>query len=248
MAPGRRFRSGEEDGFSLLEVMIAMLVLMTAIFSLTYVLVNSLADTAYARQRVAATNLANQTLEDVRALPWSVIEGGMSSTELTANETYCSLSQTSCDPNLAAITVTVNGVPSAGYCFEGYPLDVGLASGSTISGSSTACANSGSTASTAWSDPYCLNESLSQLSSPPSATTLASPAPIYPHQACYKVGSLKYAVDVYLTGVAGATYPGSQPLTATVVVTWGKAFRHKLSDHVVSTTVLSPCLKGGAQC
>jgi Tfp pilus assembly protein PilV len=248
VARGRQFRGVEEEGFSLLEVMIAMLVLITAIFSLTYVLVNSLADTAYARQRVAATNLANQTLEEVRALPWSVIEGGMNATELTANGTYCGLSQSSCDPNLAAVTVTVDGVPSTGYCFEGYPLDVGTAGGSVVAGSSTDCANSGSTASTAWSDPDCLSVSSSHLGAPPSATSLYSPAPIYPHQACYTVGSLTYAVDVYLTGVAGATYPGSQPLTATVVVTWGRPLRQGLSDHVVSTTVLSPCLKGGAEC
>lgn len=248
MARGRRFRGGKEEGFSLLEVMIAMLVLVTAIFSLTYVLVNSLADTAYARQRVTATNLANQTLEEVRALPWSVIEGGMSATELAANGTQCGLAQSSCDPNLASVTVTVDGVPGTGYCFEGYPVDVGLVGGSTVTGSSTDCANSGSAASTAWSDPDCLSESSSQLSAPPSATSLSSPAPIFPHQACYTVGSLTYAVDVYLTGVSGATYPGSQPLTATVVVTWGRPLRHNLSDHVVSTTVLSPCLKGGAQC
>lgn len=211
---GARRLSGDqfEKGFSLIEVMVATLVLVIVMFSVTYVMVNSLADTAYARQRSQATNLANQTIEEVRALPWSTIEQGMSATDLLG------------DTNIV------------GNCFEGNPLDVASVVGTQ------ACSTSN------WQDPACLSQSIG--ASPPAASALVSPAPISPHQACYKVGTLVYAVDVYVTGTSNTSYltGSSLPLTATVVVTWSHALRNGLSDHVVTTTELSNCIKGNAQC
>ena len=66
-----RRKTQRAAGFSLVEVMMAMLVLVMIVFSLTYILVNSLADTAYARQRSEASVLANQAIEEIRSLPWS---------------------------------------------------------------------------------------------------------------------------------------------------------------------------------
>lgn len=220
-----RSRDGVETGFSLVEVMIAMLVLVTVMFSLTYVLVNSLADTAYARQRSQATNLANQIIEQVRALPWSTIEQGMSATDIL----------TSGDANVT------------GNCFEGSPLD--LSTG--ILGAGAVGSQSCTAGTSAWQDPSCLSQAVSSLPAPPQPPVSSGmvPAPISPHQACYQVGTLAYAVDVYITGTSGSVYPASSlPLTATVVVTWAHALRHGLSDHVVTTTELSNCTKGNAQC
>lgn len=221
---GARRRSGDgiEQGFSLIEVMVAMLVLVIVMFSLTYVMVNSLADTAYARQRSEATNLANQTIEEIRALPWTTIEQGMTATDLVGDN-----------------NVTAN-------CFEGNPLDIA----SVVVTVTPACTSS---SSSSWVDPACLSQTVT--ATPPAASNLVSPAPISPHQSCYKVGTsptaLTYAIDVYITGTSGTSYlnnGSTLPLTATVVVTWSHAFRNGLSDYVVTTTELSNCLKGNAQC
>ena len=223
MARTRRIRAGGDDGFTLIEVMVAMLVLIVAVFSLTYILVNSLADTAYARQRAYATNLANQTIEEVRSIPWSSLTAphlstGMVATDVTGStQPTCGVYPGGCDANV-----------STSGCFEGKALWVG--------GTSLSCAVGGPTL---WQDPGCLSQNVSQ--SPPLASSLSSPQPVSPHQSCYLVGGLKYAVDVYITGSGNL-------LTATVYVTWGHPFRSGLSDHVVSTTELSPCLKGTASC
>jgi prepilin-type N-terminal cleavage/methylation domain-containing protein len=215
MGAPRRLRDGVEEGFSLVEVMVAMMVLVVVMFSVTYVLVNSLADTAYARQRSEATNLANQTIEEIRALPWSTINQGMTATDLIG------------DANVV------------GNCFEGNPLDI-----ASVVGTQTCTMSS-------WQDPACLSQTVT--TALPDASALVSPAPISPHQGCYRVGTtdpLTYAVDVYITGTSGSSYllGSSAPLTATVVVSWAHAFRNGLSDHVVTTTELSDCIKGNSVC
>ena len=80
--------------------LLVMTILMT---SLTYVLVGSLTDVAYSRQRTTALSLANQAIEEVRSLPPHVIEQGMNN---TSDPTW------SQDPNVAT------------NCFEHAPLDV----------------------------------------------------------------------------------------------------------------------------
>jgi prepilin-type N-terminal cleavage/methylation domain-containing protein len=213
----------DEHGFTLIEVVMAMLVLVTVAFSLTFVLVSSLADTAYARQRSEATNLANETIEEVRALPWTTIEQGMNPVS-SPDPTFTQ------DPNI-----------TGGDCFEGIPIDIGSIVGTQ------ACSSVG------WQDPTCLTQTIT--ATPPVAQAISSPAPISPHQACYRVGVSNYAVDVYITGTTNGTTPTSYlagttttPLTATVVVSWAHPFRNGLSDHVVTTTELTSCTKGDAQC
>lgn len=231
MTRRRAPRHALERGFSLIEVMVAMLVLVVVMFSLTYVLINSLADTAYARQRAQATNLANQTVEELRSLPWQTIEAGMNQPEgaYTDDPTYSS------DSNIT----------TGGRCFEGSSLLVAATGGlATIAGADVCTLTS---SNETWQDPSCLSQTVT--APVPPATSLLSPAPISPHQACYAIGSVDYAVSVYITGPTGQTYPGSaDALTATIVVTWSRPVRGGLSDHVVTTTELSSCLKGAAQC
>jgi Tfp pilus assembly protein PilV len=223
---GRQGRASDDQGFSLIEVVMASVVLMIAVFSLTDVLINSMVQTAYARQKSQATNLANQTMEEVRALPWTTIELGMNPTG-NSDPTFT----TSADPN-----ITPSGT---GYCFEGSPIDV-----------ASVDAGSCSLTSTSWQDPPCLAQAAT--TPPPAAGAIVNSAPgnwppISPHQACYLVGSFTYAVDVYITGSTGVSYAGgnTQPLTATVVVTWRHPYVQGVPDDVVTTTVLTPCVKGG---
>ena len=92
-----------EGGFSVIDMVMGLLVMTILMTSLTYVLINSLSDVAYSRQRTTALALANQAIEEVRSLPAATIEQGMlGSTDPTWSR----------DPNVA------------GKCFEGKPLDV----------------------------------------------------------------------------------------------------------------------------
>ena len=220
MARGRRLEPGSDEGFTLIEVIIAMVILMIVMMSMTTVLVNSMTETAFARQRSEATNLANETVEEIRSLQWSTIETGMSTTDVLASG----------DTNIVA------------NCFEGQPLNV-----ASVVGPVASCTNP------SWVDPGCLSHAAT--SPLPAASALTGSvatgyAPISPHQACYLVGSQTFGVDVYITGSTSTSYlTGSTlPLTATVVVSWSHPFVHGVSDHVVTTTELSACLKGGAIC
>lgn len=110
-------KTGErEGGFSVIDMVMGLLVMTIIMTSLTYVLVNSLSDVAYSRQRTTALALANQAIEEVRALPAQTIEQGMAG---TADPTW------SVDPNLA------------GNCFEHEPLDVNGAKAASTCGATT---------------------------------------------------------------------------------------------------------------
>ena len=91
------------NGFSTVDVVVGMLVMAVVMTSLTYVMYSSMSDVAFNRQRSAALNLANQAIEEVRALPASTIEAGMKG---NSDPTW------SQDSNLA------------GNCFQQQPLDV----------------------------------------------------------------------------------------------------------------------------
>ncbi|HET6916581.1 MAG TPA: hypothetical protein VFH56_10880 [Acidimicrobiales bacterium] len=105
-----------EGGFSVIDMIMGLLVMTILMTSLTYVLISSLTDVAYSRQRTTALSLANQAIEEVRSLPASTIEQGMlSSSDPTWSQ----------DPNLA------------GDCFEQQPLDVNGAKANSSCGTST---------------------------------------------------------------------------------------------------------------
>ncbi|HEX4864576.1 MAG TPA: hypothetical protein VFV02_10910, partial [Acidimicrobiales bacterium] len=67
-APAARDRSvavgDRDDGFSTVDVLMAMVVMAIVMTSLTYVMYNSLSDVAYSRQRSAALMFANQAIEE----------------------------------------------------------------------------------------------------------------------------------------------------------------------------------------
>jgi prepilin-type N-terminal cleavage/methylation domain-containing protein len=206
-------RPQDETGFTLVELMMAMVVMAIVMVSLGLVLVNSLLAADYNRQRTGAIQIANQTIEEVRALTWTTIQAGMSSADISS------------DAN------------ASGNCFQGEPLDVG---GNV--GLQSACA-SGST----WIDPSCLTASVSTM---PTAATLTSPAPLQPHEQCYRANGFVYGVDVYLTGGSALSPagPAAPPLTVTVVISWAHPVRGGISDHIVTTSQLSSCLTVQAKC
>lgn len=75
--------SGDDDGFTLLELTVAMIVIAVVVMTLVGLQLSELKTVASARQRQAATALADQKLERLRALPYSTIQAGLLSTDAT---------------------------------------------------------------------------------------------------------------------------------------------------------------------
>lgn len=80
--PGQRPR-GDDSGFTLVEVLVAMAVISTALLGLIFAQLQSLTTITVAKQRQQATALATQTMEQVRSLSYATVLAGMSSTDLT---------------------------------------------------------------------------------------------------------------------------------------------------------------------
>jgi prepilin-type N-terminal cleavage/methylation domain-containing protein len=100
-----RRRLRPESGFTLIELMIAVGVILTVLLALAYTATIGFQNIALARQRQSATGLANQTMEQMRALPFDVIKKGLSNGDLS----------TLSDPS---ITTSGCGTPPV-YCYGG---------------------------------------------------------------------------------------------------------------------------------
>lgn len=109
--PRRPFsvRLAREEGFTLVELMLALGVILVAVLMLAYTVTSSLANVAYSRQRDGANALANQTMEQLRALPFATLQAGLDNTDL-ANTS---------DPNI--LKGGQGGCPSGSYCFSVSP-------------------------------------------------------------------------------------------------------------------------------
>lgn len=74
----RRLTQGRaDDGFGLIELTVAMLIISVGLLGLMFVQVGSLQTTTEAGQRQASTALANRVLEQLRALPYTTLSGGL---------------------------------------------------------------------------------------------------------------------------------------------------------------------------
>lgn len=91
----------DESGFSLIEIVAASGIILVCLTLLMSVMTKALTQSGTARQRQSANNLANQTLEQIRALPFKNVQAGLSN------------SDTAGDPN-----ITSTGCPMA-PCFGG---------------------------------------------------------------------------------------------------------------------------------
>ncbi len=69
-----------DDGFTLIEIILAMFLTVVVMTALLGVLVSSLKTVAQARQRQTATALATQSLERLRALPYDSVTGSAAAT------------------------------------------------------------------------------------------------------------------------------------------------------------------------
>jgi type II secretory pathway pseudopilin PulG len=82
-----------EEGFSLLEVVLAAGVMAFVLATLAYASTAAFADAAVARHRQTASSLVNQAIEQTRALPYNTVALGLSTTDL----------QSGSDPDVTAV-------------------------------------------------------------------------------------------------------------------------------------------------
>lgn len=76
-------RVSDERGFGLIELVVAMVIMSMLMLALSYVFSRSLTAVAFERQRQSAQSLANQTLEQIRALPFATVSRGLDSADST---------------------------------------------------------------------------------------------------------------------------------------------------------------------
>jgi Tfp pilus assembly protein PilV len=200
--------------------MVATLIMAIVLVSVGGVLINSMLSVAYNRQRTEAVNLANQTVEEVRSL-------ASSSTGWT---TILDQGMKASDPDNQA--TPVNDPNIANGCFEGKPIDI----------TGTLAAGCSSQAPLSWQDRSTCTTTVT----PPSASTLSSPAPLQPHESCYFLDHTTYIVDAYLTGTntGTASVAAAAPLTLTVVVSWTRpdvGVTGTAADRVSTATALAGC-------
>jgi type II secretory pathway pseudopilin PulG len=78
----RQRHADDEAGFTLLELVLACGVLALVLASLAYTGTMAFADAAISRHRTSAASLANEALEQVRALPYNKVALGLSTTDI----------------------------------------------------------------------------------------------------------------------------------------------------------------------
>lgn len=82
------------DGFTLVELTVASSILFGVLVMMAYAGTEALANVGHARQRQAATGLANEALERVRSLPYGTVRRGLHNAEVVSGA----------DPAIAACT------------------------------------------------------------------------------------------------------------------------------------------------
>jgi type II secretory pathway pseudopilin PulG len=80
-----RARLDGERGFTILETVIALMVVFASLTALAYTASVGFRYVGYGRDRIQATGIANRIMEDIRGLAYTKITGGISNTELAAD-------------------------------------------------------------------------------------------------------------------------------------------------------------------
>src|SRR5213593_3698393 len=94
-----------EDGFGLVEAMVALGVMLATALLMAYTATAAMTPTALARERLAATGLADEVMEQVRALPFDTLKRGLDNSDLA--------------PTTDSNIVKNCGGVSGDYCYAG---------------------------------------------------------------------------------------------------------------------------------
>ncbi len=74
-----------ESGFTVVEMMVALSILLVVMVSTTFVVTSGLAEIGLAKQRDNAAGLAARTIEEIRALPFSIVSNGLANSDATVS-------------------------------------------------------------------------------------------------------------------------------------------------------------------
>lgn len=86
LARAHAVRGGtSDDGFTLVELMVTMFVISFTLLGLIGVQVQALQSVGLSKQRQQASALANRTMEQLRALPYDAVSGGLNSGDLVGD-------------------------------------------------------------------------------------------------------------------------------------------------------------------
>ena len=207
-----------EAGFSLIEVMVAVLIMMIGAVALAAVLTRTVAAVSMSRQSQQASNLAEATLSEIESLPWTTGSGLPNSSDANYGLTSSDLTS---DSNL-----TSDG--SGGYCFEGmHVIAQGLAGAGTCS------------TTWQWTNVASSETCQGSLMSLPSVS--AGTAPLDPHVTCVVINGTQFNIAVFPTEV-GSSGAASVNLEVefTVVVSWdGSGTSLNGSDTRISDTLIA---------
>jgi type II secretory pathway pseudopilin PulG len=81
----RRLPIHSEGGFTLVELMVAVGVMLVALLAMFYTTTIGFTDIALSRQRQSANGLANQAIEEIRALPFDTLTKGLASWDVSGD-------------------------------------------------------------------------------------------------------------------------------------------------------------------
>src|SRR5581483_2987539 len=76
-------RAADQAGFTVVEMVVATFVIMTALLAMAPVVSGALSKTACSRQRDAANSQANQLIEQVRSVSYSTVAAGADTNDTT---------------------------------------------------------------------------------------------------------------------------------------------------------------------
>src|SRR2546425_7853553 len=79
-----------EDGFTIIETVIAITILFASMVALAYTATVGFKSIAFARERDTGNGIANQIMEQIRGYPYSYIQAGLSSSNLTGDSNIVS--------------------------------------------------------------------------------------------------------------------------------------------------------------
>jgi prepilin-type N-terminal cleavage/methylation domain-containing protein len=117
-----RARADGEEGFTVIEMMVAVMVLAVVMTSLVYVTATSLKQVSFAKQRQVAGGLVDKTMEQARALPYQMIQTGLDDHDVT----------TSSDSNISVSGSTYTFTPTGETIVHGNQNGSSACPGATV--------------------------------------------------------------------------------------------------------------------
>ena len=82
--------SRDESGFTMVELLVALMILAIVLISVAFSLTSGLTNVAFSQQEEAATGLANKAIEQIRGMPYSTLKAGSNDADATFTADVCS--------------------------------------------------------------------------------------------------------------------------------------------------------------